>query len=79
MINHNDCLKAIAMQMQHQVICLFLNTTKQKSVAFETRKSPGTFSLQHQVGGMQPLKMSQLQTHKEIAGNLILNHPRFQS
>jgi hypothetical protein len=77
MINHNDCLKA----MQYQVICLYLNTTKQleESVAFKTRKSPGTFSLQHQVGGMQPLKMSQLQTHKEIAGNLILNHPRFLS
>lgn len=37
------------------------------------------FSLQHQVGDKQLLKMFRLQIHKEITGSLILNHPHFLS
>jgi hypothetical protein len=38
-------------------------------------KLPGTFSLQHQVGDTQLLKMFRLQIHKEIAESLTPSHP----
>jgi hypothetical protein len=51
----------------------------EKSVVVKAWKLPGIFSLQHQVDDKQPLKMFQLQTHKEKVGSLTPSHPHYPS